>query len=427
MNGADVDILELELYESIRSELTIYNRIEWKKTMELEDLLNEEGYFEDLYRRKGKNVQAFLDDINDAFVVMLDETGIARAESFIPKFIEFLVNVFASGEEEPLSVESFQSSLAYKEDNRFYHSILQFLTDKNAKNYLLDQLIDTEKEDKYLTEFQSHLAGSYRRKGDLQAAIDLLVACEKRMESRNNGEVEYLKRLSLIEYELAYVYYVQGNGAKAYDFFGQSVDHAIEAGNVIGEWISRCLKYWIGFQFDISSLDELERVSIEALDVFERMSNNRPIAQRWAMNCWVYLSRVAHYRKDRVSAEKYHEIIFKSEWAAPFNFDYATSFKTLTPRLLFLQEKIDEAISAYRGYLAMTTTELKQKMEELQEEAFYIYFLGLAEHYYDLGNIHILENDVDEALRIFNLGLQVPTYGNVHFHRKIRDRVAEIG
>ncbi|MDX2070853.1 MAG: hypothetical protein SFV55_20660 [Haliscomenobacter sp.] len=391
--------------------------------MKLIDLLNKENYLEESYlgQLESSNVQGFLHEINNAFILIQKQLGQKAAESFVPRFIEFLVNRFAQ-KDEILNTDMVHSSLGYLENNNFYQTILEYLTDKD---YLLRSAIDTEQENKFLTIFQSHLASIYRRKGNLEIASELLATCEKRMESDNNGQVDHLKTLSLIEYELAYIYYLQGKGLEAYDFFGQSANHAFESNHPVGEWISKCTQHRVGYLFEIEEIKVYEDVNSQALFIFEKLSKNNSLAERWVTNCILNSFRVAFYKGDKTQAEYYYAQMQQNDW--PTKYGVAPiSIQSMKARLLIVQESFEEAIEAYK-FLPQNKLELDAQFQEFQNSAqFYSHFEGIAEYYLELGNAFSKLNQKERAIEAFRLGLEVPDYGNVPFKNKIQKRLLEL-
>ena len=415
------ELLFLNEYEDRRS-LGISVCTEYNSIMNLEKLLKDKDYLNENYLSLRFDVQSFLHQIDSAFKLIRKEKGQETAESFIPTFIEFLVNRFAK-QDDVLTTDALHSSLGYKEDNSFYESILIYLTDKD---YLLESVIDTELEDKFLITFQSHLASLYRRKGDLETATKLLEACEERMERNNNGNMEHLRQLSLIEYELAYIHKLNGSGEKAYDFFGQSAAHSIEIGHEIGEWIGKCAQSRCGYLYNITTLTEYEKVNLQGLSKFRELSENNPFANRWVFNCLFNQFRISFYKGDLSELENYLDLLLNNDWVKEFGFNYGVSYYSSQARLNTLKGNYELALENYK-FLPSDENELSEKFKEWSGMGtFYVYIEGIAEHYFDLANVLLNLGRRNEAEKFLKLGLLAPKYGNAPFQNWIRNKLNEL-
>ena len=348
--------------QKIRYTELITKLINWNRGMDLYRLMNEDNYLEESYFYKEINIQEFLHELNDAFTLIEQEESIDKAEEFIPKFVEFLVNRFA--ESDPVvTPDVIHSALAYKEGTKFYESVLLYLTDKN---YLLESNIDTDLERKYLTVFQIKLASINRAKGNLSIAMKLLKRCQERLEVLSINDESYLVEFSKLKYDLAFIHVIQGDGVKANQEFEKSIRYSQTANKLVGAWISKCAQKKWGYLYEVNSLEEFENTILQACHEFKELSQKDSNAERWVYNCYLNLFRVSYYKSDSKSSKKYFSLIEKDKWAEKFNIKNSPQFITMQPRIHYLEGKTLDAISGY-AFIPQNKEELNMRFKELQQ------------------------------------------------------------
>jgi len=423
---------------------SLFHLLEAGKIKEAASLLTNEEFIEEKY--KIQDAETFIDDIYNAYVIIKkhDENLTDAIASNLFKF--FIKKLFDKDDE--LTPEVIHALLVYRKDSGFYDRILELSSDPK---WVQDNIIPLNQE-KFITIFQARLANVCRRKGNLDKAQKILQSCLQRLEKDENPDSLQLEEFSRIEYDLGYIHFLIGEAEIAIKYFDRSISHAQKADNIVGEWITRCIKMRCAFLYDLANDKEFEKTLKKAKNIFNKEAQSDPTAKRWLMNIASHLFEVTFYQNQKNGFSKHgyktffiklvrvvikilpkfgtvsknvndaliqFEFLNQDEWLKIFARE--NHFKPFEARIYMMKEQWSDAMSCFESYLPQTKQELEKFLERVGTDGRNIGYEGLSRDYLDYGKVFQKAGQPEKAKELWTLGLVCPVeHGNSPWHKKIR-------
>lgn len=354
-----------------------------------------------------------------------DSENISRkiAENFYDGLIK-------DGEDESaLSITSVHAFLCYLKPDYFYRSVLSMTIadEMAAKNeaYPLNH-----------SRLLARRANHCRKALENEKAAAFLDRCISNLtEFGQMAEGAPERELQRIFYDRAYLAYLEMGFDKALSFLSKSIHHAKEAGDLCGEWISRCvfarfrmlgflverreaghvgyvdldsvqrhpLRYlcsdWSGLKANILAFDSVLK---EALPIFTGLGKEHanPNAERWVKNVIAHQFETAHMLVDLGRARACMHMLLANEWVSTKA--GKAYMRPQKARLLALNNKHSEAASIFDEIL------INDQNPYRNEEISRIFF--------DAGWANFCSGGQNKAKSLWEKGLrQSMTGGNAHW------------
>ena len=360
---------------------------EINREKEIIEVFSEYSYLEQkLAYQKTEN---FFDDLVDSYMKFDNK---AFRSDLTKNFLNFII---PAEQNNILKIETLHSLLVYRQNQEFYQEFLQLAISETDQGSYLDL---NDSSNTLYPIFLSKLANSQRRNGQISTARNLLTKSLDLLIKQNN-----IKELARVEYDIGYVYYLEGRPDKAYNHFEKSKNYATKLNDEIGYWISNCVQHHTG-QFSHAgplSPGDFKKVLMEALPVFKaHAKEGNENARRWVKNVYAHYFKVLFEEKNRNEAERWYIQLLNHPWMQKYGVHQIKEYKAM---LAVLEERWEDAASSY--------SELLSGLKVSKESA--------AKDYLEYAKVLIQLNRYDESLRVVEIGLSCPNnYGN--FYYKVR-------
>lgn len=360
--------------------------------LKVEELLSSYPYLQ--AKSEHQKLEFFFDDLFNGYQKVTETSdGMTILKVFLHLFV-------AMEKEGKVSIETLHALFVYQEDQRFYEQLLWMAT--NKKIDFQDEELANSFEQLYPS-FLSRLANFQRRNGQLEKAKVLLKRSSDMFEEQKN-----YSEMARVQYDIAYIHYLQGN----YDFadmhFESSKNFAMAIQDEVGFWISKCVQYHSG-QFNRNgdkTTADFKQVMAEALPIFRKHAklHNNENARRWIKNIYAHSFKVAFEEGDVSYAQEMFNKLTENDWMKKYG---KSSFIEYEARLRMLEGDYEEAERLFASYLKGDHVELD--VESRSKE-----FLDYAKLLKTL-------NDYPGVLRIAELGLACPPdFGNRYYIEELQ-------
>ena len=319
---------------------------------------------------------------------------------FEKRLLKSMIKLIAYGTEHNTStnLHFVHAVFAYKGSDQ-YKTFYQDLLKAGQHKKVLKGITSSEAiGDKLRIEFIAKYGNIQRKDGiDLYAAGKTLKKYidEWHKLSRTRGGLD-LKDLARGEYDLAYIHYLRGKLVEAMELFGKSASHAAETGDGVGEWISRCVEFWVRYLGEFNPIADFKAVLLEALSIFHRFSSGKdknPHAERWVMNVNANLFGVAFEENDYHGAERQIALLEADVWIKYFAESYFMA--PYYARQAILKGDYANAAKLFQDYFEVLNIREagKSPVESLSRE------------YFDWGKALFLSGEIERATETWRTGL----------------------
>ncbi len=362
--------------------------------------------------------EELLDNLQSAYLALKE-----RSESSARVFLARHLDLLAQGERTPgmlFTLDYLDSRMSYRYSRQFYTDLLV-----EAATGMWQPSSDTDAHT-FVRKCQGFFANLSRRRGDLAAARQYLPGIIEHLAAVGN-----LKSLATFEYEMATTFLRLGDLRRAIDLFQRSAQHAKDAADEIGEWISRCLEFRVRFLDDRKTAEDFQAVLGEAQKVFNRIAqvsaldsraHNR--AESWLMSVNLHLFEIAFSKADIAVADAVIHELRRDRWLKSNNRDVLLLM--CEARLAILKGQWREAIAWFARYLDMDLPGWGER-----NASFVIWALErheIAEDYLFLGNSFAAMNEEENAQKSWRRGLECPDEnGNGMIKPRIRSCLRSTG
>ncbi|MGX6443610.1 NACHT domain-containing protein [Neobacillus sp. K501] len=339
-----IKLIKKELH--LKSESDIY-LLKWGIVHLLEDdqnqdellasLLGSSQYLQEKFQYQ--QLEYLLDDVNEGYLSIGNSD---KQELILESFLNFILEN-SGNPSEKIAIEDIHSLFVYRQNVRFYEDFLNFATKK----------LEVEKGELSPNIFEKIYPSFLLRKGNLLRRNGKLSESKVFLEKALAvfGKIGNLMEIEKLEYDLAYVQYLQGNTEDAYFHFEKSKQHAIENQHEVGYWISNCIQAHTRTFCSKNKMTNQQFIEIlaEALPYFVKHSRNgNENAKRWIKNIYQHSFLAAYEIRDRSLAEECYEKMRNNEWIQKFDEGNLDKYKA---RLFILRNEKEKALQVFSGYL----------------------------------------------------------------------------
>lgn len=356
-------------------------------------LLGSSNYLEEKYLHQ--KLEYLFDDLYESYLSIDNKV---KSKTILEAFLTLILN-HSDHPNKNIAIEDIHALFVYRQNQSFYEDFL---------NYSLARL-EEDPEEKQLAIYPSLLlrkGNLTRRKGRLLESQGLLEKALELFERAGNFfEIEKL------EYDLAYVQYLQGNTLESIYHFEQSKQYAIQNQHEVGYWISTCVQAQTRLFDEKNKLSQQEIIKIldEALPYFikhARIGNEN--AKRWIKNIYQQTFLAAYEITNLDLAAECYEKMVKNEWIQKFDEGNLDKYKA---RLYLLRGKKESAVQVFSTYLEDGTLDKESIAREYLEYSRVLYELG----------------ELDKSLVIAKIGLSCPIeFGNSYYQEGLKQVIRKI-
>lgn len=416
------DLLESKTKEErlIMIEDGLFHMLKSKKIEMAVNFLKDEHVINERYQVQ--NIEAFIDDFYIGYIE-IKKYNKELIKPIINNMVKFFIKKLSEGDGK-LTPEIIHSLLVYKKDTEFYDQILILLGDVKW----VEENIVPQNQEKIITTFQTRLANAYRRKGNLTKSKKILQNCLQRLENDNIPDELQFEEFSRVEYEIGYIYFLEGNAKTAIKRFESSIEYAQKSNNLIGEWITQCVKMRCAFLHNIVTGEEFKKTLNKAEIFFSKNIETTPVASRWLMNIKTHFFEIIFFENQHIGNNKIDDALGQvdflknDQWLKMFS--RQNNIKVFEARVHIMKKDWSNAIKCFKSYLPQTKQELFKKSET---EAGNMAYEGIAQYYLDYGKSLYKINQLENAKNIWDIGLACPeNFGNTIWHTKIRNLILTI-
>lgn len=383
-----------------KSETDLY-LLRWGIVHLLEDDMDHEGllisllgspqYLQEKYQHQ--KMEYLFDDLYESYL------SIRSPQKRMPILEAFLTLIVQNADHPALklSIEDIHALFVYRQNQSFYEDFLVFSTER------LRMEKDRMSSAVYFALYPSLLlrrGNLLRRNGKLKEAQILLEeALELFEHSANFMEIEKL------EYDLAYVQYLQGHTDDACLHFEKSKQYAIQNHREVGYWISACVQAHTRLFATNNRITHQEFILLlnQAMPFFVKHSRNGDEnAKRWIKNVYQHSFIAAYETGNLPLAEESYEKMLHNEWIQKFDEGNVRKYQA---RLYVLRGEKEKAVQFFSSYLDHTAMETESMSKE---------YLEYSRLLYDCG-------EYGKSIQMAELGLACRNnFGNTYFQEELR-------
>lgn len=278
----------------------------------------------------------------------------------------------------------------------FYLAFLGRVADRGALRSILGERQDDQEFDTWV-DFELNHANFFRRLGNLAEARKRCSAVLPTIEDYAFRYPQFKKRLSTVQYELAYLDYFEGDIDEAIRLMSESAESAGADVNPVSYAFSRLVGAMFAFRSSRLSaqavLDEHAKME-EVIKGELNPENPNDFAARSLMNVWAHRAEIYYREKDVNHFAECVEILEKDRWVFLSGGPMMLRLRAFKEHLL---GNFDEAISLYRKWW----TKQGYTAEKIPTET-------PARHLSEFGQILIDTGNLGEARKLLQKAVALP-------------------
>ena len=356
-------------------------------------------------------------DVLSTYLSMGDEALGSLQQKLLDTFVDYIA-LQDENPATPLNMDNLNSWLVYSGNVAY----------QNVYRKFLDQGAEADQHRLFSLRCQDRL-GSYIRRRDVAARkgsgrpleelmIEVFQEAEDLLEPLPGifrGE-ELFKDAGRVDYELAYINYLQNEWPKAVEWFEMGYADSDRGEDPVGAHISRCLSGRLLFLNGELSAEEFESQLNETLALFEKetlgeVPDERAVRWRWNVFASLFTD-IAFETRNVQLAEKSLTNMRNDAFGRLFKGDGAYNF--YDARMAILLEQWDASISFFRSQLNLGDRPLESLMDSIFDESF-------ARNCLQFGMALQGAGRTEDAALVWQIGLECPDINaNLFWKERIR-------